>query len=134
MHKGFIMNHDNEVPKYLERKFWEWQAGERRTQKEFADFLGVEPAALSHWMNGVRKPDYESCVLLSKKMGDRVFIVSGFLPPDPVLKGIVDSWEKLDEDAKNQIALVVKNSGKSREVSGSEVGSANKEVELTKSR
>jgi len=141
MHKGlFIMNRNNEVPKFLEKKFWEWRAGERRTQKEYAKFLGVEPAALSHWINKKRHPDYESCELLSKKMGDGIYVASGYLPPDPDLKKIVYSWEKLDEDARNQISVVVEKSGKPRrvsvfdsegEASGSKVGSANKEVEHT---
>jgi len=141
MHKGlFIMNRNNEVPKFLEKMFWEWQAGERRTQKDYADYLGVEPAALSHWINGVRKPDYNSCESLSKKMGDGIYVASGYCPPDPDLREIVYSWEKLNEEAKSQISAVVKNSGKPRQVSmpdsergasGSKIGSANKEVEYT---
>lgn len=111
IHKGLEMvSSDNIQEKFFNRKYWEWQAGDRRSQKEFAVYLGVEPGTLSHWMNGVRKPDYESCIMLSKKLGNAIFIVGGFIPPDPALGEIVSVWDDLNEEAKSSITAVVKDS------------------------
>jgi transcriptional regulator with XRE-family HTH domain len=104
IHKGYMMpHHQTDIPKFFEKKFWEWQAGERKTQKEFAEYLGVAPGTLSHWMNGVRSPDYESCLSLYEKLGYEIFDVSGFLRPDPQLKRIISMWDKMDSRGKSVV-------------------------------
>jgi transcriptional regulator with XRE-family HTH domain len=105
VHKGNgkMTHHQSGVPKFFEMKFWEWQAGERRTQQEFAEYLGVEPGTLSHWMNGARIPDYDSATTLSSKLGPVIYDVCGYLRPDPQLRKVVSMWDKLGTRGKDII-------------------------------
>jgi transcriptional regulator with XRE-family HTH domain len=96
---------EQEVPKFLNKKFLEWQMeiGYRRTQTEFAEYLGVEPGTLGHWMNGRRKPDLESVELLAEKLGPEIYDLAGYLRPDPQLRRVVSIWHKIDERGKSII-------------------------------
>ncbi len=91
---------DIEVSKYLNRKFWEWEAGKKKTQTEFAIYLGVEPGTFGHWMSGRNKPDYDNCLLLSKKFGPEIFNVCGYLGPNPQLRKVVSLWNKISDRGK----------------------------------
>ena len=95
--------------KFLNKKFLEWQmeAGQRRTQTEYAEYLGVAPGTLGHWMNGIRSPDYDSVEQLSKKLGPEIFDVAGYLRPNPQLRKVVSIWHKLDERGKTIILNIV---------------------------
>lgn len=94
--------------RFLDGKFLEWQveSGYRRTQTEFAKYLGVAPGTLSHWMNGIRKPDYENCLTLSKKLGAEVFDICGYIRPDPQLRKLIGNWDNLTPEAKKDILEV----------------------------
>lgn len=110
------MVEDSAIPKFLNRKFLEWQleGGYSRTQSEFAEYLGVSQSTLNHWMIGRRKPDYENAMKLSKKLGDEILLINGFLPADPELQKIVRSWNKLDENAKGTILKTISNNEERR--------------------
>lgn len=99
----------DEVSKYFNKKYLEWQmeSGELRTRAEYAEYLGVEPGTLGHWMNGARKPDLESVEQLSKKLGPKIFDIAGYLRPDPQLRRVVSIWHKLDERGKSVILGIV---------------------------
>lgn len=100
--------------KFLEDKYLKWQIqqGGRGSQSEFAKYLGVQPATLSHWLSGTRKPDYQSCVLLSDKLGDEIFIICDFLPPDEKLRYIITSWSSLADYAKQEIEAILEKNDK----------------------
>lgn len=98
------------VARFFRTKMWEWQAGDpRRTQKEFADYLGVSQVALNKWYNGERTPDKESCESLSKILGEEVYIVCGYLPPDERLRDVALGWGGLAEYAKKEIEAIFEN-------------------------
>jgi len=70
------------IKAFLDREYWEWQAGDRnKTIREFADYLGVEYGALSSWMGGVRQPRKENVKLLADKLGDEIYAIMGMIPP-----------------------------------------------------
>ena len=99
-----------EAATFFRNDMWRWQAGDpRRTQKEYAEYLGVEPVTLNKWINGERVPDFDSCVLLAPKVGTKIFAVSGFIPPDPTLKKIVANWDELTNYARDEIEAIVRN-------------------------
>ena len=98
---------DLEIPKYFHRKFWEWEAGEQKNQRGFAEYLGVAQGTLGHWMNGRRKPDYENCLLLSKKLGPEIFNVCGYLGPDPQFRRVASLWHRIDGRGKSIILETV---------------------------
>jgi len=100
---------DQEIPKFFNKRFLEWQMGveERKTQTEFAEYLGVASGTLGHWMNGIRKPDYNNAKLISKKLGPEIFDICGFLRPDPQLRRVVSLWHKIGERGKGIILRTV---------------------------
>jgi len=121
VHKGYFVMKPRykETAEFFRRDMWHWQAGDPRlTQKEYAEYLGVEPVTLNKWINGERVPDYDSCEQLAPKLGYRIFIVCGYIPPDPTLKKLISTWDELTEYARDEIETVVRNrESKSRPVS-----------------
>lgn len=39
---------------------WEVQSREKRSEAQFAQYLGVDKKALNHWMNGRNQPSFQS--------------------------------------------------------------------------
>lgn len=52
---------------FLKRQISE---GERMNLNEFATFLGLKKAMVSHYMNGRNLPSYNSALLISEKLND----------------------------------------------------------------
>jgi hypothetical protein len=73
---------------WLMKKYFDWQiqAGKRRSQKEFADYLGVSPSALGQWMDGGYQPrGSRNITRLSEKLGPEVYDLLDLpypLPPE----------------------------------------------------
>lgn len=91
-------------PELLEKKYLQWQTqqGKRKTLDEFAEYLGVGKAILSHWMNGKRKPSPESLRLLSNKLGFEVYDTLNLPRPDEDLAYISQHWDDVSEEFRRE--------------------------------
>ncbi len=92
-------------PKYLERKFLEWQQqqGERKTVEEFAAYLGFSQPIVSFWMNGRRKPNQLSVELLAGVFGLEVYDALELPRPDADLHYIQTQWDNLTPEERHSI-------------------------------
>ena len=83
----------------------------RPSMNEFGRWLGVKVASLDHWMNGNRIPDLQNAIILSDRLGPRVFEILGYPPmykiTDDRLKFIVRIWEDLTDDEKHRIDDII---------------------------
>ncbi len=95
----------NNFPKYLERKYLEWQQqkGERKTIEEFAAYLGVSQGIVSFWMNGRRKPNQLSVEMLAGVFGLEVYDALDLPRPDADLHFIQSQWENLTPEERHII-------------------------------
>lgn len=79
---------------------------------QFAQWLGVNPAAYNTWINGTRKPDLASAIKLSEKLGPGVFETLGYPRlykiDDPELSFIIDNWEALDHETQARVLAAIK--------------------------
>jgi hypothetical protein len=67
-----VMDGKGELANWLEKKYIQWltQVG-RRTQGEFADYLGLEKTTFNQYLNGKRtKIDYLLAFQIASKLGD----------------------------------------------------------------
>jgi transcriptional regulator with XRE-family HTH domain len=90
----------------LERKFLEWQIeqGERKSQAEFANLVGVSRAAFTMWLNGKHLPDRESAVKLANYLGPEILDALDLPRPDPLLQSINSRWSNLPADKQQKLA------------------------------
>lgn len=79
----------------------------KTTDTQFAMWLGVSPVTYNAWVNGTRKPDLASALKLSEKLGLETFDVLGYprvyAVEDPVLRLIIEGWDRYDESTKTAI-------------------------------
>ena len=89
----------------------------RMNDREFAKYLGIHPATLSHWLaHGDRTPSYESAVKLSQipEIGERIFSILRYDAPglsrdrDPESMFIVDNLTNLPRAVKIRIFKIIK--------------------------
>jgi len=73
--------------KLLTIKFIEWQQkqGERKTVREFAQWLGVAQSTVSMWWNNRSTPQGNFVRLLADKLGPEVYDALDLPRPDPDL-------------------------------------------------
>jgi transcriptional regulator with XRE-family HTH domain len=92
----------------LERKFLQWQIeiGERKSQAEFAQLLGVSRSALTMWMNGTHLPDRESAGKLANFLGTEIYDLLELPRPDPNLQKIKRVWENIPSDKQQKLAEI----------------------------
>ena len=69
----------------------------------FANYLGISPPLLSHYMNGVRKPSIDTVHVLAEKLGNEIYDVLGFQRPDPALQKLIAKWEVLSDQEQREI-------------------------------
>lgn len=62
------MKHKKHKPRHLKLMYYMEEAKVGRT--EFAELIGITPAALHHWIYGTRKPDNDSLALLRYATGN----------------------------------------------------------------
>lgn len=83
----------------------------RPSMNEFGRWLGVKVASLDHWMNGNRVPDLANAIVLSERLGPRVFEILGYPPmfkiTDPRLRYIVLNWEDFSDEQQRRIDEVI---------------------------
>ncbi len=91
---------------WLHRKFLEWQLsrGQASTISQFAAWLGVARPTLSAWMGGTREPVGALVDQLAEKLADpEVYDILGLRRPDPLLKRLIDLYDALPEEVREQI-------------------------------
>jgi len=97
----------NSFKELLFEKFLEWQKTQHeiKTQKEFADYIGIKEASLNHIMSGRRPPSRRNVEYLSGFFKDLRFYDSANLPrPDPKLHYITRHWGDVPIEVQKRIA------------------------------
>lgn len=78
---------------FLFEKFLDWQREVgRKSQKDFAEYLGVPPTSYSTWINTNSKPGDEYIPILAKKLGDEVYDILGRARPLSPVKQKLFNW------------------------------------------
>ena len=100
------MSQSQTFAKWLELQYIDWmqKKGEISSQRDFANYLGIDPMSLSNYLNAKRKsPDQETVEKLADKLGPEVYDVLGLARPDPQLQELTSMWHKLDQETKDEI-------------------------------
>lgn len=94
---------------WLEKQYINWltQAGERRTQREFAAWLGISNALLSHYLRGSRNPTSDFLEKIAVRLGDEVYDVVALARPDILFRRLKHSWAHLTSEERKQIENIV---------------------------
>ena len=103
------MKSKSEFANWLEGQFINWmqERGEVTTQREFAEFLGLDQVQLSHYMNERRKkPDKVSLEKIAARLGPEIYDVLGLARPDPQLKQLTSVWHLLTSDQIERILAI----------------------------
>jgi len=97
---------------WLEQKYISWlsEAGHLRTLKDFAGWLGIGNAVLSHYLRGSRKPSADQLEKIADKLGMEAYDLLDQPRPDPVLVKIKTRWDKLNEEQKRKIEEILEDS------------------------
>lgn len=90
---------------FLTMAFVDWQHRhrQRKTIKEFADYLGVTRDTLNNWMSGRRQPDEDHMLLLAQSLGSRIFQVEGYQWMHPEAHAIARAWGGLTDQQREHI-------------------------------
>lgn len=91
----------NQLQEYEKRK------GKRTTINDFAEWLGVSRSLASLWLSGKIKPSFDNTILISEKLGNEVFTILGYSPPDPDLQYIERNWGKVPDDVQHTIIKLI---------------------------
>jgi transcriptional regulator with XRE-family HTH domain len=96
--------------KYMD---WQRQVGERKTLKEFAEYIGIGQVYLNRIMNGRRSAGEKTIMHLAEFFHDMKFYDAVDLPrPDPALTFIIRHWGDLPVDIQTKISEEIKHYGK----------------------
>lgn len=112
IYKIVNMKRNEALAKWLEIKYINWMRdkGEVLSQREFAEFLGLDPMNLSNYLNAKRKmPDDISIKKMADKLGPDIYDVLGLARPDPQLQELTSVWHRLDQEIKDKILELAKN-------------------------
>jgi transcriptional regulator with XRE-family HTH domain len=73
------------VKDWLNQKFrdWEKEQGKAQSYYAFARFMGVSQTALSTWMSGAAEPSRDEVNLISAKLGQEIYTLTGTQPLNP---------------------------------------------------
>ncbi len=105
------MNNRPPFAKWLEGKYLEWQfsGGSRRTQTEFAEWLGISQPLVNRYMNGNGVPTAINVDRIAARLGLEVYDLLGLARPDPDLQYIIANWDKLTpQDQADMLELIHK--------------------------
>ncbi len=94
---------------WLEKQYIAWlsAAGERRTQRQFAAWLGLSNALLSHYLRGSRSPSDEYLEKIAAKLGDEAYDILEQPRPDKLFRRLKFAWQKLTSDERIQLEDLV---------------------------
>lgn len=100
------MSQTNEFARWLEQSYLTWQHkhGKRATLAQFAAYLGISAALLSHYMNGLRRPSIDTAHRFAKRLGPEIYDLLGLQRPDAKLQFISRNWDKLTNE--QQLRLI----------------------------
>ena len=91
----------------LLEQFWAWQQklGERKTAKEFADYIGISDKIFNHIFTGKREPTEEQTQLFEAVFDDIRFCqVTNRNPGDHEFILLKRKWPKMDAETKKRIS------------------------------
>lgn len=111
MFRIVTMSTKEDFAKWLERKYIDWlrEKGEIASQREFAEYIGIEPMNLSNYLNAKRRmPDPDSVMKIAEKLGPEVYDVLGLARPDPQLQKLTSMWHTLDQETKDRILAIAR--------------------------
>ena len=77
------------------------------SQADFARWLGVNPASLSNWVNGLRPPNPENIDAIAARLGLAVYQIMDLpprVPNDKLFRQIVTRWHRLSDTQKKELA------------------------------
>ena len=87
---------------YLQR--WEQNEGERKTLKQYADYLGVNNKSFNHIWRDRRLPSQEIADQIYSVTGDaEIYDLAGLDRPDYRLNFIRKNWGKFPDDEKDKV-------------------------------
>lgn len=85
---------------------------ERASEKNFADWLGLNNQNYSQYKLGTRRPSVEQADKMATRLGPLVYDLLGMprrMPKDPLLHLIADNLPDLTDEDKKEIAEIVRN-------------------------
>jgi transcriptional regulator with XRE-family HTH domain len=83
---------------------WQTREREKKTLKQFAEFVGMSPQQLNHYWTGKRAPTSEISDLFYGVFGDeRFYTLAGYEVPDHRLQFLNKHWSEFDENDKTKI-------------------------------
>lgn len=89
----------------LERKYLEWQIKVgRRSQQEFADYLGVKRASVTMWLNGDHLPERANIDKVANILGPEVYDAFDLPRPNPYLQEINQLFPNLSPEHQRKLA------------------------------
>lgn len=103
------MGTEKALSHWLEMKYIEWMGVEQgiKTQREFAEFLDIDPVRLNHYFNGRRKiSDPGTIDKFAEKLGPEIYDVLGLARPDEQLQELTSKWHLLDQSTKDEILSI----------------------------
>lgn len=91
------MKRTEDLSSWLEQEYllWQQEQGKRATLAQFAKYIGISGALLSHYMNGIRKPSEENIHKLADRLSPDIYDILGLQKPDPKLQFISRNWTRL---------------------------------------
>ena len=94
---------------WLEKQYIAWlhETGERRTQRQFATWLGITPALLSHYLRGSRRPMGEFLDAVAERLGDEAYDMAEVERPDPLLRKMKGKLGKLSLAQREKIDQIL---------------------------
>jgi len=98
-----------EFKEWLEKEYIKWltQSGQRRTQQQFAEWIGISDALLSHYLRGSRSPSKENLEQIAAKLGDEAYDVLEQPRPDKLFRRLKFAWQKLTGEERIQLEDLV---------------------------
>jgi transcriptional regulator with XRE-family HTH domain len=95
---------------YINHKLLAYSAanlGRKAVNREFAEYLGVDPAYISHWTRGVRVPSGDMLDQVAARLGADAYEAakkSARMPQNPFLWAIAKALPLLPEDIQRHYA------------------------------
>jgi transcriptional regulator with XRE-family HTH domain len=104
-----LMNNRSQFAQFMHRQFinWQYRSGEKKLQRDFANYLGVNEKTLSTWMNGKQKPTGDNAHKIAQLFGDEIYNYIDEDNPDPRLQAISRDWHLLSDDTKSKMLQII---------------------------
>lgn len=116
------MEGEMSLARWLEEKYVNWMNTDKRfrSQREFAEYIGIDPVKLNQYLNGRRKsPDLETIDIIAKSLGPEIYDILGLARPDKQLQELTSKWHTLDQTTKDKILSIAE---KGEDYQANEVG------------